>query len=77
MKIVEIETASANDPRASCDPPLNPNQPNQSTKTPIVTKGIDDAAKGLIGVGTPAFVNLPYRGPSIIIPASAAAPPVE
>ena len=43
----------------------------------MVTKGIDEAAKGLIGVGTPDFVNQPYLGPSIIMPASAAAPPVE
>ena len=46
IKIVEIATASANDPNANWDPPLNPNQPNHNTNTPIVTNGIDDAAKG-------------------------------
>ena len=45
--------------------------------TPIVTKGIEDAAKGLTGEGVPCFVNLPSLGPNSIAPASAAAPPVE
>ena len=77
IKIVEIATASANELNASWEPPLNPNQPNHNTNTPIVTNGIDDAANGWIAFGLPLLSNLPNLGPSIIIPASAAAPPVE
>ena len=45
--------------------------------TPIVTNGIEDAAKGFKGAGEPDLVNLPNLGPIIIAPAKAAAPPVE
>ena len=46
IKIVDTAIASSAVPMASCEPPLNPNQPNQRTNTPKVTSGIDDAAKG-------------------------------
>ena len=62
-------------PAANCEPPLNPNQPNQSINTPKVANGIDDAANGAKGLSSPFAVNLPALGPSIIAPARAAAPP--
>ena len=77
MKIFDTAIASSAVPIANCDPPLNPNQPNQSTKTPNVTNGIDDAANGLIAAASPFLLNLPSLGPKIIAPANAAAPPVE
>ena len=43
----------------------------------IVTNGIDEAAKGFNALASPFESNLPYRAPSNIIPANAAAPPVE
>jgi len=46
-------------------------------KTPIVTSGIEEAAKGLIAFASPLLPNLPYLAPNNIIPAKAAAPPVE
>ena len=42
IKILAIAVASSTVPKASCDPPLNPNQPNHKINTPIVTNGIDD-----------------------------------
>ena len=55
MKIFETATASSKVPIANCDPPLNPNQPSHKINTPIVTKGIEDAAKGFTGEGAPDF----------------------
>ena len=46
INIDEIATASSKVPNANCEPPLNPNQPNHRINTPIVTNGIEDAAKG-------------------------------
>ena len=56
---------------------MNPNQPNHNINTPTVTNGIEEAAKGLIAFASPLLPNLPYLAPHNIIPASAAAPPVE
>ena len=56
---------------------MNPNQPNHKINTPTVTNGIEEAAKGLIAFASPLLPNLPYLAPSNIIPAKAAAPPVE
>ena len=42
-----------------------------------MTNGIDEAAKGFNGAGSPFFLNLPILGPKRIAPANAAAPPVE
>ena len=56
---------------------MNPNQPSHKINTPIVTSGIEDAANGFNGAGSPFLVNLPNLGPSKIAPAKAAAPPVE
>ena len=58
INILDTAIASSPVPIASCDPPLKPNQPSHNIKTPIVTKGIEDAAKGLIGVGVPDLENL-------------------
>ena len=77
MKIVDTAIASSAVPIANCDPPLNPNQPSHNIKTPTVIKGIEEAANGFIGAGSPFFVNLPSLGPSNNAPANAAAPPVE
>ena len=71
-KIFETATASSMEPIASCDPPLNPNQPNQSINVPNVARGMLDAG---IGVDVPSAANLQILGPMIIAPAKAAAPP--
>ena len=68
-----IATTSATLPRASCEPPLNPNQPNHRMKTPRVTVGTLD---GGVGRTVPSFRNLPRRAPTTSRPASAAQPPV-
>ena len=69
IKIFDTAIASVAVPIANCEPPLNPNQPNHKINTPIVTNGIDEAAKGFRGAGAPDFLNLPSRGPIIIAPA--------
>ena len=57
----------------STEPPLKPNQPSQSRKTPTVASG-----RLLPGIGdTRPFTNLPRRGPSIQAPTNAAQPPTE
>ena len=56
---------------------MNPNQPNHKINTPTATNGIEEAAKGLIAFASPLLSNRPVREPNYIIPASAAAPPVE
>jgi hypothetical protein len=53
---------------------LNPNQPSQSTKAPIVA--ILRLWPG-IGLILPLFVYFPTRGPEMITPDSAAHPPTE
>ena len=73
--IVATELTSSNVPAANCEPPLNPNQPNQSINTPSVANGIEEAAKGAIAFTPPPEVNLPDLAPSTIAPARAAAPP--
>src|SRR3989304_4143513 len=55
-------------------PGLKPNHPNQSTKQPIVA---DVILWPGIGLTFPSFVYFPIRGPSMMIPASAAHPPTE
>ena len=73
--IVATEDTSSIVPAANCDPPLKPNQPNQSINTPKVANGIDDAAKGAIGLASPLPENLPDLAPRTMAPAYAAAPP--
>ena len=68
-----IATASAALPRASCEPPLKPNQPSQRMKTPSVTTRM---LEGGVGLTLPSRRNLPSRGPTTSTPASAAQPPV-
>jgi len=68
-----IATASETPPSASCEPPLNPNQPNHRMKTPRVTVGMLD---GGVGRAVPSLRNLPRRGPTTRRPARAAQPPV-
>ena len=63
INIFDTAIASGAVPIANCEPPLNPNQPSHKMKTPSVTNGIDDAAKGLSGAGAPDLVNLPNLGP--------------
>ena len=75
MKIVATEVESSNEPKANCDPPLKPNQPNHKINTPKVAKGIEELEKGAIAFGSPVLVNLPSLGPRSIAPARAAAPP--
>ena len=75
MKIVATALESSKDPIASCDPPLNPNQPIQRINTPSVASGIEELAKGSIGAASPDSLNLPNLGPSNIAPANAAAAP--
>ena len=75
INIVAIEVESSKDPKANCEPPLNPNHPSHKINTPSVAKGIEELAKGSIALGSPVSVNLPSLGPRSIAPASAAAPP--
>ncbi len=55
------------------DPALKPNQPNASTSVPITIMG---RLWPGIGLMVPSRRNLPARGPSTIVPASAVRPPV-
>src|SRR5690606_10717178 len=55
------------------EPPLNPNQPNQSRNTPIIASGAEEFGN----VFDLPFSYLPRRGPSKITAASAAHPPTE
>ena len=71
---IDMAVASAAEPKASCDPPLKPNQPNQRTKVPSVAKGMFAPGIGLI---FPSAVYLPLRAPKIIAPVSAHQPPTE
>ena len=75
MNILDIAVESSYEPRANCEPPLNPYQPIHNINVPRVTSGIEEAAKGSMFAGSPVLENLPKRGPSKITPASAAAPP--
>ena len=50
-------------------PPLNPNQPNQRTNTPSVTRTTLD---GGVVLAEPSLRNLPSRGPTTNAPARAA-----
>ena len=68
-----MATASAALPRASCEPPLNPNHPSQRISTPKVTTSTLD---GGVDLTLPSLRNLPSRGPMISRPAKAAQPPV-
>ena len=67
-------TASIAPLSASCEPPLNPNQPSQRMKTPSVTAG---TLEGDVTLTLPSARNLPFRAPTIMAPARAAQPPVE
>ncbi len=73
-RMLLIATASATPARASCEPPLKPNHPNQRMKTPRVTAGMLD---GGVILTEPSLRNLPQRAPTTMAPAKAAQPPVE
>ena len=75
IKILAIAVASSTVPRASCDPPLNPNHPNHNINTPTVANGTDEFANPGIGLSD-LVANLPSLGPRTIAPAKAAAAPV-
>ena len=74
IKIVEIALTSAADPKASCEPPLKPNQPNQRIKVPSVAKGIEEPS---IGITFPFLSYFPVLAPRNIAPVKAAHPPTE
>ena len=61
-------------PIASCEPPLNPNQPSQRINTPSVASAKFDPG---IGITLPSLAYFPIRGPRMIAPVSAAQPPTE
>ena len=65
------ETASGS--AESTDPPLNPNQPSHSRKTPMAASG---KLCPMIGRMLP-LEYFPIRGPSISTPTRAAHPPTE
>ena len=69
----DIATASTALPSANCEPALNPNHPNHSMNTPSVT---DVTFDGDVGFTEPSRRNLPRRGPTMMMPARAAQPPV-
>ena len=48
IKIRDIAVESSNEPKANCDPPLNPYHPIHKMNVPKVTNGIEEAAKGAI-----------------------------
>ena len=54
------------------EPPLNPNQPSHSRKTPMAASGM---LLGRIGRMRPSGRYLPMRGPSSMAPANAPQPP--
>ena len=74
MYIVEISRMSAAEPIASCEPPLNPNQPSHKMKVPRVARGKLDPGMGLI---FPSLAYFPVLAPRIMAPLSAAQPPTE
>ena len=69
-----MASTSAAEPIASCEPPLNPNQPNQSMNVPIVARGRLEPG---IGFTEPSSAYLPERAPMMIAPVNAAQPPTE
>ena len=73
-KISATAVASAPDPKANCDPPLNPNQPNHSMNTPSVVIGKEQPGRVLT---VPSAENFPSLAPNNIAPARAAQPPTE
>ena len=56
------------------DPPLNPNHPNQSIKTPAADRGIFDPG---IAIGLPLLSNFPFLAPRRYIIIKAPHPPTE
>ena len=69
-----MAAASSALPSASCEPPLNPNQPSHRMKVPRVASG--RLAPGM-GLTRPSGPYLPFRAPRMIAPVSAAQPPTE
>src|SRR6056297_2542518 len=59
-------------PMASCEPPLNPNQPSHRMNVPRVASARLEPG---IGLTLPSLLYLPRRGPSTMAPARAAQPP--
>jgi hypothetical protein len=68
-RVKEVRCGSAD----STEPPLNPNQPSHSRKTPTAASGM--LLPG-IGASLP-FTYFPMRGPSIQAPTRAPQPPTE
>ena len=73
-RILLTATASIAPLNASWDPPLKPNQPSHRMNTPSVTAG---TLEGGVDLTVPSSRNLPFLGPMMMAPASAAQPPVE
>ena len=69
-----MAVASLAPPSASCEPPLKPNQPIQRMNTPRVTIG---TFEGGVTLTLPSERNLLRLAPTMMMPASAAHPPVE
>ena len=70
--VVTAIAAKSTSTAARAEPTLNPYQPNQRIKTPSAAATIELPG---IGRGLPSLSNLPIRGPTTCIPASAANPP--
>ena len=66
-KMSATAVASAPDPIASCDPPLNPNHPSQRMKTPKVVIGNEHPGNVF---ALPSLENFPSLAPRRIAPAS-------
>ena len=69
-KVRDVNSGSAE----STEPPLKPNQPNQSINTPAVAKGI---LCPVIALGFPSLLNFPIRAPKRYTATKAAHPPTE
>ncbi len=69
-KTNEVSSGSAE----STEPPLKPNQPNQSIKTPAVAMGM--LCPG-IAFGLPSLPNFPILAPKMAMATKAAHPPTE
>ena len=72
-KMIETELMSVMVPAASCEAPLNPNQPSHRISVPRAASGMFEPGIGF----TPLPKYLPVRGPMIRAPVRAAQPPTE
>src|SRR6056297_342659 len=73
-KMRDTSDTSPTVPMASCEPPLNPNQPSHRMNVPRVASARLEPG---IGLTLPSLLYLPRRGPSTMAPARAAQPPTE